>query len=70
MTLKELIAQHTVTHEMLATRIGCHPSALSNWINGKRRISARDADKIARTLGVRAFIRNGGIEFEKTRQPR
>ncbi len=65
LSLKQLIDANTVTHEMLAVKIGVHPSALSFWYHGKRNMTARNADKIARALGVKAIIHNGQIRFER-----
>lgn len=68
LTLKQLIDANTVTHEMLAIRIGVHPSALSFWYHGKRNITARNADKIAKALGVRAVVHSGTIQYERIKE--
>ncbi len=71
MTLKQLLDSQTETktvplsHNDLALKIGVHVCALSHWYNGHRKITPRNADKIAKALGVRAVIRAGEIRFER-----
>jgi len=67
MTFRELIDRQTETvpasHDRLAARLGIHYTALAHWYCGRRKLSAKNADKIAKKLGVQAVIRNGVIEF-------
>lgn len=71
MTLKQLISDkcsacgRKASQEEVAHRIGVHPAALSHWISGRRKMTARNASKIARALGAKAEVVNGDFRFIK-----
>lgn len=71
MTLKQLVERKCLTcgrapaHEDVAKELGVHPTALSHWINRRRKMTAKNAYKIAINFGVTAIAtKSGDFHFE------
>ncbi len=71
MTLKQLVkinckaCGHKPTQEEIASKIGCHPAALSHWLSGRRKMSLANACKVAKALGAKVHVFNDELEFSK-----
>lgn len=61
--LRELRARHDLTQDEVATRIGCHESAISRWESGSRLPSCQDLLHLARIYRVSCDALLGHTEF-------
>lgn len=54
--IKKEKQKEKITNVDLAKQIGCTTQAIRNWLNGKRKISLENADKILKILGANMLI--------------